>query len=347
MPNPLDFLFGGAEPNRGEFERFKEWLRAQGYTEQAVNITLGGYRNNRLYSAWKSQVAAQPTAPASVAPTPTGEAELTPEEYIAGVRKIWWEDPNFDNATIDEQEELLRAYVEQYGFNIYAPGYAAVLDYKNSRKEQGFDIVVNWEGKGYDVEVDALGNKKIIAGSALDETRMTAWQKAQYDIDLKQFGLTEESLAFQKQQAQTQTQYQQAQTNLQQMQEASRLAGLGEEGWIEKWYAEQAQQAKFPTEGPGLTKENIENMWAGMSPDTRAWALDRYGDQLNPAEAEALQRGFTQRDWSAYGGARPTITGQQPETFPTAACLSQVGTHAKSDSVFSSLGSTPAAGGFG
>ncbi len=245
-----------------EYRRFMQWLISSGLRGTGPSPQPSNFKKHPQYKAW----VAQETAPVTI---PGEEAELTPEEYMSFIRKIWWEDPEFDNATIPAQAELLKAQIEAEGFSIYSPGYDLALAYKNSFKEQGLDIIQNWEGKGYDIAVDEHGEKSIISGTALDETEMSTWQKSQYELDLKQFGLTEEKFAFQQQQALQQTQFQQAQMQIQQsqarqaeMQAAAQLAALGEEGWIQSWYAQQAKQAKFGQEAPGWDKTGFRNPYA-------------------------------------------------------------------------------------
>ena len=296
-------------PNN-EFTRFKKWLRDNGFTEQAFNLKQSTYKRNPLYNTWQEQLATPTTVPGQ-------EPELTPEEYLSFIRKIWWEDPEFDNATIPEQAELLKAQIEAEGFSIYSPGYNLALAYKNSFKERGLEIITNYEDKGYDVAKDEQGNISIIGGTALDETEMSAWQKGQYEIDLKRFGLAEEQFAFQQQQAVQQTQYQRAQLAVQQsqarqaeMQAAAQLAGLGEEGWIQQWYARQAQQAQFTAAQKPWWAERVGMAgmvgWGEMKPNERADWIRRFEKgqwaRLSPDVQKSVLQGF--------GFPTPTVGGQ-------------------------------------
>lgn len=312
MANPLQQLFEGTKPDTGEFNQFRDWLRSQGRTETALAITLSNYKNNPLYQAWRA--GATPTAPVT-APTATPTTDVDPVDYVAWRQKLWWEDPELDKSTIPQLTKDLQNRIDTTGFNEFYEGYDLARDYINSLQERGEDWVGNWQGSGRGAVVDKQGNLVQLYGETPSpEDKLTAYEEAQV-------GLSKEQLAFQKQQAQTQTQYQQEQLNLSQMQEASRLAGLGDEGWIERWYAQQAEQAKFPREGRGLSEQNIYNMWAGMPPQSRAWALDRYGSQLDPASLEALQRGFARPtgELGAFKGAE----GRVPQIEPDVGWLQQ------------------------
>jgi len=275
-----------------EYKRFVAWVTSTYGDPQKYGISPTNFKKSDVYEYWKSNVDTQ----AAITTTPTASAqelELTPEEYMGFIRKAWWEDPDFDNSTIPEKAKALQAQVEAEGFSIYSPGYAAALEYKNSFKEQGLEIITNYEGKGYDVAIDQQGNMSIIGGTALDESEMSAWQKAQYDLDLKQLGLSKEKFAFNKQS-------QEAQMQLSQLQYAAQLAGLGEKGWIERWYAQQAQQAQAPVtpKPPWAQGGGLGGMagWEDMTPQERGDWIRRFQHSqwanIDPTIQEQVTQGY-------------------------------------------------------
>lgn len=147
------------------------------------------------------------------------------------------------------------------------------------------------------------------------EKQTLAMRQAEQDWQKQKFGLQQQTeqarLTWQQQQArieqeqawlpyQQMTAYQQAQMQLSQMQQAAQLAGLGEEGWIQQWYAQQAQQAQFKappkpwfTAGAGLA--GIAG-WEQMKPEERGEWMRRFEHsqwaRLDPSVQAQVQAGW-------------------------------------------------------
>ncbi len=162
------------------------------------------------------------------------------------------------------------------------------------------------------------------------EQQSLALRQAELDWSKERFGLEQEQqlateqvrLSWQQQQArleqeqawlpyQQMTAYQQSQARQSEMQYAAQLAALGEEGWIQSWYANQAQQAQFEskpwyTQGGGLAgiagwesmkpeergewKRRYEySQWARLSPDAQRQVTAGYGfPQPSPGQGFSL-----------------------------------------------------------
>lgn len=138
--------------------------------------------------------------------------------------------------------------------------------------------------------------------------QMTAAQQAQLQLG-------QQELAWERQQAMRMTPWQQAQqaqwgeeSRLAQMREATRLAGLGDVGWIEQWYAQQAQQARFAAEpqpwytgGGGLA--GIAG-WEAMRPEERGeWMRREQFSQFAGIDPQIQAR--MREGW----GIPPDVTG--------------------------------------
>lgn len=124
------------------------------------------------------------------------------------------------------------------------------------------------------------------------------------------------------------TAYQQAQIQQDRMREAYRLAALGEEGWIERAYAQQAQQAQFEAQpkpwymrGGGLA--GIAG-WEGMSPEERGEWLRRkeYSQAWAPVHPQVKGQVLSGYGWPeappgqgiSYGAEWPGFSeAPQPE----------------------------------
>ena len=134
------------------------------------------------------------------------------------------------------------------------------------------------------------------------------WQQQQdlwaRGLQEEQFGLAEEKFAFQQQQAmlpfEQMTAFQQAQTRMSEMQQASQLAALGEEGWIQQWYARQAKGAQFQEVRKPWFAENsgLAGMmgWDEMKPNERAEWLRRFAKgqwaRVSPDVQKSVLQGF-------------------------------------------------------
>jgi len=104
--------------------------------------------------------------------------------------------------------------------------------------EGGYDFVISYDETGKELSRDALGRTETLG--------MNDYQKSQ--------------IALEQQQLKQQGDFQDAQLRMTELQYAVEMAGLGEEGWIERWYADQARIAQFSS--PEWHKEGSRNPYA-------------------------------------------------------------------------------------
>ena len=302
----------------GEYQQFIRWLKASGAPVNVMRaITPTNYKNHPYFAIWKpgaAPVALSPTQEFSATTSIEG-MEITPEEYVGWRVKLWREATDdagnrlFDESRVTEMRKELQSRIDMEGFTKWLEGYGQAADYWARFEEQGLSIIQNYEGKGYDVAVDEQGNMQIIGETSLDESEMNAWQKAQYKLDLKQFGLSERKFAFERQQTMGLTPWQERQVGLQERQAgldelryAVEMAGRGNEYWIDKWYADEARRAQFEQKPPspwymgghGLAgiagwgemrpeergewlRRKEKSQWAGMHPEVQEMVTAGYG----------------------------------------------------------------------
>lgn len=147
--------------------------------------------------------------------------------------------------------------------------------------------------------------------------QMTAAQQAQLQLGQQELAWEQQQFQWQQQQAGVMTPWQQEQARLNQLQYAAQLAGLGDVGWIEQWYAQQAQQARFAqgepkpwwTEGHGLA--GIAG-WKGMQPEERGDWMRRYERShladIHPQIQARMREGWGLPD---FGGKQGSL-GEPP-----------------------------------
>lgn len=244
---------------------------------------------------------------------------ITPEQYMwwyeSWLRSQWDEDedaPAYDEGEIQQQLlDRLRA-IESRGFGSWMPDYdRAVTAIKAQGLLQELPEEVSpteWEREQFEWEKERelWGREQTEEEFALQQ-RQAQWQRQQAMLPYEQMTLA-----------------QQHQARLQQMQEATRLAGLGETGWIERWYAQQARQARFPqreplpwyTRGGGLAgiagwegmrpeergewiRRYEKGKWAGMAPEVQEMVEAGYG-WPKPSAGEQIGYGET---WPGFGAA--------------------------------------------
>lgn len=141
---------------------------------------------------------------------------------------------------------------------------------------------------GYDFLVDEAGNIISSLGRTPDVApdELTRWQQAQLQQAQQEMAWQREQAMWGREEAMLpygqMTAYQQAQMQLSQMQYAAQLAALGEEGWIEQHYAQQAQRQPPPVQ---WDKEGYRNPYVAY--------LQKYDpDRLR----ELVEQGFAPRE---------------------------------------------------
>ncbi len=240
------------QPNENEFNQFKRWLKVNSPT-MGKGLTSANYRTHIRYAQWVAM--RKPTVPVSAVTAPpvstTSIAGVTQGMLSEAEYRNWYsywlrsqiDDSGkriYDEPTVTKALADMGALIRKEGFGTGLPGYLEAVEYtKQVTPPEGGTLKTNWQNSGYDVWLDQYGNPdQWIGKTDLPETEMTAWQQAQYNLGLGQLAQSQAELAQEKK-------YQQGQQNLSQLQYVAELAGMGEEGEIERWYAQQAQQAQF------------------------------------------------------------------------------------------------------
>jgi len=228
-----------------------------------------------------------PTAPAeepsTTSPTPARTDLIDPVDYVFWYRKILLEDKDIDKSLVPQMVSDMQARINADGFNEFYEGYEQAKAYIDGLGGRGETWVANWQDSGRSAIVDKYGNLvQLLEKTPTDE--MT-------DYEAAQIGLSKEQLELQREDMK-------ARANQSELDLALRLAGLGEEGWIERFYAKQAQQAEkvskpWYTEGGGLA--GIAG-WKGMAPEERGDWISRYEKsqwaKIDPTIQERMLAGY-------------------------------------------------------
>lgn len=183
-------------------------------------------------------------------------------------------------------------FVEVY--DMFAGPYEAAAGLEEALAPEAMPTGVESIG-GYDFLVDEGGNIISSLGRTpeVEPEELTRWQEAQLWQAQQEMGLRRRELGWEREEArlpyEQMTAWQQAQTRQQELQYAAHLAGLGEAGFIERWYAQQAQQARFQPRG----REYGQVPWVSWTEPEREKYMETRttprGYQVRP-EAEWLMR---------------------------------------------------------